>query len=251
MIVSHRHSRRRSLALLSAAGLAGLGSSSADAGLLLDLRATGASGGAIVFDPKSYTVFSPGDVITLGLFARVTGTDGLNNETLTAVYGLVNSVGSLKGNLAGGPVVPFREPSFQNGSVIDWDSDGDLDIGLSPTNSGSTGKFHARGTLLGVPMQTSVSPNAGESLIGEFTWTYTGGGPFTDINFRIRHSNGNNLSLAALWFEDGSTIAKNPTSSFASVGTPVNWTDEPEPSAISALAFTAIGLLARRRGARR
>ena len=193
------------------------------------------------FSDKTFALYAIGDTVTLGLFAVVTGTNGVNDEMFQMVYGLINSLGDLKGNLSGGYLPAFFTAGFsQNGSVLDWDSDGDLDIGLSPTSSAGTGKFAGRSTGP-VPMPSLN----GAVQVGQFVWTATSTGGFVDINFRIRNSNGNNVSAAALWFEDGSSVSKSPTLSPATVGPPV--TIAPEPASLDVTALAGIGLLQRRR----
>lgn len=230
-------------AAVGAAGLAGFGASKADAALLIDVRATGATtAGTGVVDPKTVVLSGVGDTVTLGVFAAVSGTNGVNDEGFTSVFGLLNSVGGLKGNLSGGYVPAFFTAGVsQNGSVVDWDSDGDLDIGLSPTSSSGTGKFAARSTA------TTPMPSIGGSvLIGEFVFTATSATDITDVNFRFRTLNGANVAAAGLWFEDGSTVSKNPTLSPSAVGVPVN-ISIPEPASLGLMALASVGLLGRRR----
>jgi hypothetical protein len=251
-------SNRRLMAAITAAGLAGLGSSSADAGLFMDLRAT-AVGGGLLLDSKHVMPTGIGDNVTLALYARVTGTDGVNNEALNSVVGLLNSVGSLKGNLTGESGTPsgtnpgrttsasFSDSGFQNGSWVDWDSDGDLDIGASSTSSSSTGKWFARNaTSGGLPMQNNVDANSGESLVGTFVWTVTAltGYDFA-INFTLRNNNGGNVESAALWFQDGTNLSRNPMNTPVTIGLPV--TVAPEPSSLGLLGLAGLGLLKRRR----
>ena len=245
--MQNRKPRRRTFALLSAVGLAALGSSSADAGLFLDLRALGATtSGSGVLDPKNVALAAPGDTITVGLFASVTGTNGVNDDTIQSLNGMLNSVGSLKGNLSGGYVPAFFTAGItQNGSVLDWDSDGDLDIGMSPTNSTIIGKFVARSNT-----PTAMPSIGGDVQIGQFVFTSTTASGTASINFSIRNNNGNNLAQAALWFEDGlgSGTSRNPTTGAVTIGSPVN-TPIPEPSTLGLMALATGGLLKRRRQA--
>jgi len=230
-------------AAVGAAGLAGFGVSQADASLLIDVRATGATtAGGGVLDPKNVVLAAPGDTVTLGVFASVAGTNGVNDEMFQSVFGLLNSVGDIKGNLSGGYTPAFfTAGASQNGSVTDWDSDGDLDIGMSPTSSSSTGKFAGRSLA-----QTPFPSIGGSLLVGEFVFTATSGGALTNVNFTLRNSNGNNVNAAALWLEDGHSVSKNPTNSPAGVGSAVAITI-PEPASLGLMALASVGLLGRRR----
>ena len=245
--IRFRNSRR--ILAAGAAALAGIGSSRADAALLIDVRITASSGGSID-NAKAWLPAGIGSTLTLGVFAHVSGTDGVNNETINSVYGLLNSIGDIRGNLSGGVFAPFTDSGSQNGSVVDWDSDGDLDIGLSPTSSSAAGKFFARnGTAGGYAALTPISSNSGEVQVGQFVFTVTDTiGTETTINFVRRSNNGANVAAAALWFEDGSTVAKNPTNSPFSVSAQgVVVAVIPEPSTLGLMAIGTLGLLARRR----
>ena len=246
-------SRRTSRKLLAAAvGACGLIASRADAELIVDLRAIGVTTTAPgVVDPKNVIVSAAADTVTVGVFARVSGTNGINDETLNSVYGLLQSVGTMKGNFAGGFAGAFTDSGASNGAVVDWDSDGDLDIGASPTNSSATGKFFARnGTAGGYTGLAPVTANSAETLVGQFVFTVTAGvGPTdsVDLSFLRRNSNGNNVISAALWFEDGSTVSRNPTNSPYGVGTPVHIVTVPEPATLGLMTLGALSLLRRRR----
>jgi hypothetical protein len=88
-------------------------------------------------------------MVTLDLFAIVSGTNGVNDEGFQLAQGAIISSGGLLGNLSGGPVSPFNSSGFQNGSQQDLDADGDLDIGVAP-NGGTptTGYFVARSATM-------------------------------------------------------------------------------------------------------
>jgi hypothetical protein len=243
-----RRARRSLIAAAAAAASASLatfGTAPANAGLIIDVRAIG--GSAAIADPKSVLFSAPGDTVTLGLFARVSGTNGIHDETIQSVYGSVVSAGNPKFDATSSSVVaPFNGTSFQNGSIQDIDSDGDLDLGSA--GSASTGKFFARSsspTSAGIV----VDANTGEVQIGVVTMTYTDGfGADYAFNFVPRTNNGANVTAAALWFEDGSTIGKNPSSGSFTAGTPVTLgAFDPEPGSLGLLSLCSVGLLARRR----
>ena len=80
----------------------------------------------------------------------------------------------------------------------DLDADGDLDIGS--TSSSVTGKFVARADAP-VTLPGTSDANISEIKIGQFTFTYVGGGQQTSLNFITRKTAaGGNLFSAATWF---------------------------------------------------
>jgi len=228
-------------AAVGAVGLAGFAADQADAALIVDVRATGGSAGVIV-TPKNVTLTAPGDTVILSVFARINGTNGTNDESLSSNHGSLSSgVGTLLGNLAGGRSAPFTGSSSQNGSVQDIDGDGDLDIGS--TGSSVTGKFVARSDAPTVLPPTDA--NSGEVQIGQFTFTYTGGAGETFANFITRkNQTGGNLFSAATWFQDG--ISSAPTTDVYDIGAPVHLVI-PEPTSAALMGLASLGLLARRR----
>ena len=241
---STSHRTRRPLAAAAIGALAGFGASHADASLIIDVRAISATHG-VFEDGKFAPVFNPGDTVTVAVFARVSGTNGINDEMMQSAGGSLASNGSLKGNISGGVVAPFNAPSFTNGSVQDFDSDGDLDLGS--LGSTSTGKLFARSNAM-QPINATADPNTGEIQIAQATFTYTGGGGGAgDISYIVRtNATGGPLTAAALWVEDGSTANSNPSGSIFAAGAPVSF-GAPEPAGVGLLALSSIGLLARRR----
>ena len=226
---------------VAAAGLMGA-ATRADASLIIDLRATALNGQPLSAGntPKDIQV-GTGDTVTLALFGVVSGTNGVNDEGLTSVHGSIISMGSLRGNLAGGTVAPFSDSGSQNGSVQDLDGDGDLDIGVAP-NGGTptTGYFIARAAALQTN-GTVVNANTEEFQIGQFTFTVTGSSGELMINFvRRANASGGNITTAGVWAVDG--FAKSPVLDTFVAGPPVG---VPEPSS-AAVAAAALGLLPRR-----
>ena len=241
---SMQNRKTAALLLAATAGVVGLGASTADASLIMDVRAVSAAGMTIV-NPHSVVPNSPGDTVTLAVFARVSGTNGINDETFQSAGGGLRSVGGVKGNITGGVVAPFNGASSTNGSVQDIDSDGDLDLGS--TGSTSTGKLFGRANAL-VPVDPTADPNTGEIQIAQATFTFTGGGIGTDITYLVRtNATGGPNTSAALWIEDSSTANSNPSGSVFAAGQPVHIFPDPEPSSLGLLSIASIGLLTRRR----
>jgi len=241
-------------AAIGAVGLASFGVSQVDASLIVDVRATGGTGGTNFANPKNVIFGAPGDTVVLSVFARINGTNGVHDESLSAAHGsiatgpgftngTVPNGSGLLGNLAGGRVAPFTGSSSQNGSVQDVDGDTDIDVGSS--GSSVTGKFVARSDSPTVLPALGADPNTGEIQIGQFTFTYTGGGADTFANFIPRTGNaGANLFSAATWFEDG--VSSAPTIAPYGAGTAVHLS-VPEPTSAALLGLGALGLLARRK----
>jgi len=163
--ISQRKSGQVIAAAIASVGLAGWGASQADASLVMDVRATGATAGnTISADGKTVSYTSGTVTVTMGVFARLSGTnatqqigefgglggdDTRNDDQMNLVTGSFNSVGGLLGTLGGTAVaganpnygtrtVPFTGGGSTNGIVQDWDSDGDLDIGNGATTDPTT-----------------------------------------------------------------------------------------------------------------
>jgi plastocyanin len=294
-----RFSQRTSGKLIAAAvasvGLAGLATSQSDASLLVDIRATSLNGGSVA-DPKNVNV-NAGDTVTFNVVVRISGTnatqltgnfdganpatDTRNDDSFQSLVGAFNSVGGVKANFQGGAnsdqgngnaAGVFNGSGFQNGNAIDFDSDGDLDlgqVGTDPTNmwvvraaspqlptiskgtatgtrlgtsSGSTFAQDFGGGNTGVTGAAVIDATTGEMLVGELTAIVTGGTGNSAVNFVVR-ANG---EAAGLWFEDGISTGKNPTNSPFADGAPVNLFI-PEPASIGLMGLASLGLLARRR----
>jgi hypothetical protein len=141
-------------AAVASVGVVGL-VGSADAGLMIDLRAVSSNLPGDSVAPKVVTA-QYGSVITFQVVARLTGTnatqlvgnfdsaapatDTKNDEALQSVVGSFRSIGSLMGDFdpsnqgADPHVSPYNGNGSQNGAQSDWDSDGDLDIGNGGTD---------------------------------------------------------------------------------------------------------------------
>lgn len=245
------------LAAAVAVGLAGFGAAQqADASLIVDVRATAVNGQPLTAGSTAKDVsVAPGDVVTLQLFAQITGTNGLNDETVQAAHGqIVSGAGAglrLLGNLSGGVVSPFNGSGYQNGSNVDLDADTDLDIGAPLGSAAATalGYFLARANTptLGT---TDLSPQSEEIQIGQVSFTVGSAADPAEtlVNFIKRSTaTGGNQTTAATWAEDG--VTKNGGTGVFGSGTPVRIAVAviPEPTGLALAGLATLGLLGRRR----
>jgi hypothetical protein len=237
----------KALPILFAAATTGLSSATVHAGMTLELRATGGSGGVGVVNPKLVDVSEaqPGDIVTFDIIALITGKNANpNDEGFTNVYSsfLSDNAGAVRGNMVATVTPLYRASGASNGFSQDLDSDGDFDIG-SNVDGSATNFFHAR--------HSSVEPAIGQlHTIGTLTMTLTQipKGVFgSTVNCRPRIA-----TVAGAWFEDGSatgTAAQGPSA--IGIGAPVILSDVPEPGAIGLVGITAAAMFARRRDERR
>ena len=140
------------------------------------------------------------------MFARVSGTDGINNELLqTAGASVASSTGGGLGNLTHQITASaFAGNSSQNGTVQDFDSDGDLDVGSPGTASAGKIVYRANSAQ---PVTNAIDANTAEVQLGTVTYTATGGFGATYIQVVPR---GGTTSGVAQWNEDGIATAKTP-----------------------------------------
>jgi hypothetical protein len=145
---------------------------------------------------------------------------------------------------------PFDGSGAQNGSQIDIDSDGDLDIGAAP-NGGQANTFFIAASNTpesnGIPIP-GANPAAEEFLIGTMTFTVgsSTGGPQTFIEFIRRRNPGNpgsNNVAYSEWTEDG--VARNGLTPYTVNGCIVG--PLPEPSTAALVSLASLSLLGRRR----
>jgi len=235
-----RFSQRKSGKVLAAAaasvGLAGFASQT-HASLVIDVRALGitAGGGTISADKKSVNLNPGGATITMGVFARVSGTNATqqtgefgggggddlrNDDGVNIVTGSFQSVGPLLGNFGIGAapgaqvspssrVTPFADSGSQNGVSADWDSDGDLDIGTNGTDP--TNMFVGR------------SPTSAHALL------------FGPTASPVPNGKGWSQDAGGSGFNNNDTII-DPTTSELQIGT-LRWVTSGAGGASSALNF--------------
>ena len=224
------------------------------AGLLMDLRVTHLNG-TPVSTPKRVNANSPGDVVSIDVFAVVSGANAVNDEAFRSIVGSFRSTtGELLGDLNASLVAPFNGTGSQAGTPVDVDGDGDFDIGPAPTGGPSSAFFlplYDGPTAYTDGAVVATDPAAEEFLIGRLTFILkqSSGGPFTFIDFlRRQNPDGtNNLGYAG-WNEDGTGPAsvRNGETPYSVSGVFIGAI--PEPTGAAALSgLGAIGLLARRR----
>lgn len=227
-------SKRLSTVLLSGAAVAGLGAA-ANASFVVDLRATGVTGGGTVVDEKHVQNVVVGSVVTFSIYGQATGNDGstANDGVLSFAGSLLSNGGTVLGNLSAARDATFLGTGGSNGLAQDLDADGDLDVG-SNTPSASANFFSPRATGAPTPV---FGPQV---LVGTATFTVSAAGlTETSVNFRPRVA-----STAGSWFEDGSQI----TSSAFTAGAPVSVAAGiPEPTSLALVGLAGLGMLARRR----
>ena len=246
------------LAAAAAVGLAGFGvGQQADAALVIDIRATHVNGAPVAVDRNgdaAETLVIPGapdTAVTFEIVARVSGTDGLDNERFQAMHGVFrSSTGGLLGDFGQvAPLAPFNASGSQAGVGSDADADTDIDWGPIP-NGGATGSYFVARSAEMNSDGTRVDADTEEWVIGTGTWTSKGtGGSETFLDFIRRRNPGNpgtNGSNFSAWNEDGTGTAsvRNGLSPYAVDGLSIV---VPEPSGIALAGLAGIGLLGRRR----
>ena len=190
---------------------------------------------------KTVSVSSVGQVVNLDVWAIVTAGDSTaTNDAFQWAHGsfLSSDVGggAAAGTLSAAVQSPFDATAASNGTQVDLDGDGDLDVG-SNDNSQPDNFFVARASGL----QGGHDPAPAKFLIGTVSFTVTSlkSGTSTDINFRPRDN-----VLAAGWAEDataGDTNFKDPNTGTFAAGAPVVIVDPPPTATLTAPNLAAGG----------
>jgi hypothetical protein len=190
--ISQRTSGKLLAAAVASVGLAGFGASQSHGSLVVDLRATGVTGtgSTVLAGGKSVIASSVGQTVTMGLFARVSGTNGVQ-------YNFDANAG--KTDINGDPL------PFDNGTANDDTINSLVGSFLSKDNTGgaSTGYPGAlRGNMALAPGPYSPANQIGGSL------------PSSPFN-----SGGQQNGLASDWDSDGDidigATGTDPTNLFA------------------------------------
>ncbi|MBC8107076.1 MAG: hypothetical protein H7Z14_10840 [Anaerolineae bacterium] len=239
-------SKRISKLLLTGAvvgGMAGV----ANAGLNIDVRATGVNGAPLGAGQTSklIPVAAAGDVVSFDIFAVVTGTNAtLTDDKILSVSGSFRSTGALLGTLAADYVRSVEEPPFSGydapgasvGLQQDLDGDGDLDVGS--LNDGAAANFWAARFILTSGQSAGVGING--RRIGFGTFTVGAGGGQTVVNFV-----GRSAATAANYFQDNVTVAE--ASQDGALGITILGGTLPDPATLSLAGLAGLALGRRRR----
>jgi hypothetical protein len=272
---------------LAAAVMTVVGAQQASAILTWDLRAVSVTGPGSVTNTKS-VLGDVGTVVTLDLWAVVTGT-GAVDETLLSGIGMLMAnaaaaptpVGldaavagnnailgtpfTLKGNFAtieapakGNLVAPWSTAAVStNGIARDLNGDGFLDIGGSSSTSTAGGMFAinagASQSTGGVGDFNTLA-NGREWRVAQFKFTIASAAPASaaGVNFVVPLFGSSLNNNARASFNQDVGAAENGAAANLAVAAPVIITAVPEPSSFAMVLMGALGLVGfRRLGLRR
>jgi hypothetical protein len=175
------------------------------------------------------TVSAVGQVVNLEVLAVVSGSTSGNNdgfqEVTGSLLGTETGTGGIVGDLSAQVTSDYTASGYQNGTQVDLNGDGGLDVG-SNDNAYIAGFFYPRAGS--IEQDGVVSGDTQTFEIGTLTYTVSqlNSGVATDINFRVRTVSGS--SFEAVWEQDGDYVTDESASLLT--GSPVVITD----SAISA-----------------
>jgi len=221
------------------------------AALTFDLRAatiTHNGGGAVpVGDAKNVNVEAL-DLITLELYAQVTGVGGGTEGYQTMLTGGV--VATANGPIGGAFESPsiataFNGTSAAPGTLQDLNADSRIDLGSNNTSFVQGQHVTAAANAMVIGNSTGVSE------FKLFTVSYRVASspvPTSSIALSFRMINVGGLGNELVWSEDGVTKSlKDPNTGFSTSGYTVTLTAVPEPSAFGMVLVGALGLVGFRR----
>lgn len=247
---------------IAALVLAGFAVQNASASFIWDLRATALNGTALTVGESKAVNVRAGDVITLDMFAMITGTTAALEGFQSGLGKTITTSAGVTGNQGGAALDPF----FVNTTNalptnIDLNGDGFMDYGTTATTTTSTvGDWFPR-TSLSPGFQTNGVAITNGQEFRLFTFTYTVIAAPTGLTASIQFTQQTTTIINSAAFSvDGSVAITskslgNPVGANATLlGAPVVFTGAaiPEPSAFGMLALGALGLVGfRRMGFRR
>jgi hypothetical protein len=239
--------------------------SAASAALVYDLRLGGSTGA----EPTSHTLPNAPGTYTLDLWARITGTNATNtDEKFTNSYVTILStqtnggaILSGGGGITGATLAPGAdEGGSRAGGGADLNGDGVLDWGSTVTANANTNYMFARngvvgGAAGGGTFGGPLGPTGWEFKLASFTVTITNPGTgetgFKIVQPAIKAAVG--AATYATVAVDGTTLnvtstapGNTYTGSTGATVAPI-----PEPATIGLLGAAAVGLLGRRRSAKK
>ena len=247
-------------ATFASLALAGFAIQNATASFVWDLRVTARNGVALngADTAKAVSVVA-GDVLTIDMFAMVTGLNVSVDEGFQSGLGKIIGTGNgVAGNL-GAPVLSTNFAAGAIGTVQDLNADGFMDIGSTAVTTTSTvGNMFPRFITNAQFDQTGNSINGSlgkEFDLFHFTYTVVNAASGT-ASIQWTQQLTTIINSAIFLVDNGNVTSKNigtPVSTNATtLGAPIVLTAVPEPSAFGMLALGALGLVGfRRMGLRR
>jgi len=261
---------KRTLLLGAAALVVAAIASQASAAMVLDLRFADGS------KTKALGAADAGKTVTVLIYAKVTGTDGLTTND-----GLVNMFMSTTSQIVGTSMFVSNTAGFMSGATAgsqtafnitkagasaDLNADGIKDVGSTSTSSTPSSNYISLASV-----NTPLAKYAGDSgvvgaaitggyefLVGQLTFTvgtFTGNVDNTSqvkINAVVPNWTGTTYSKAT-WYQDGTAVGNkklwytstSPGNSLTA-GTAITFTYVPEPATMGLILLGGLGLLARR-----
>ena len=249
---------------LSTLLFAGFIAQNASAGFVWDLRATKINNNPLSGSDTTKTVgVQAGDVITLDMFAMITGSTAALEGFQSGLGKTITTSAGVTGNQGGAALdALFVNPSAALPTLQDLNGDGFLDYGVTAaTTTSTTGGWFPR-TSLSPGFQTNgvAITNGQEFHLFSFTYTVLAAPVATTASIQFTQQTTTIINSAAFSVDGSALIASKgigqPVGPNATIlGAPVVLTgivNVPEPSAFGMLALGALGLVGfRRMGLRR